>query len=355
MLDRQRIADLWWELMQIPRECFYTDKPQHIPMNLTEDSKVMSPGYVGRTYQPGGWLLIGHFPAGGTEGYTVRRDPSDQRLYDAFRALRDTGDDPDLRRGNFETMSDIWIENQSRHRIYSNLIRHALDAGGLEDHDVAFLNLFPYRTRENKRPTSSMLRSAWNIAVSRQIEALQPGRIIALGIAVSDALDTLYEGRLPVTVLRRSNGDHYLTAEAKSAISELEVDTPRIDATNPPETPPTPQQPKSRPIPVAHASPCDLGWNKDDYIALLQELGFETPRRGLTLKHRKPVPSVYFNIKRDGSVYFVTHIKDRSLFSSEHWMDLPAQQAKDRENHLVTKRPIPGCERTAFQHLLAAA
>ena len=36
MLDRQRIADLWWELMQIPRECFYADKPQHIPMNLTE-------------------------------------------------------------------------------------------------------------------------------------------------------------------------------------------------------------------------------------------------------------------------------------------------------------------------------
>lgn len=354
MTDRSALAQLWWELMQLPREQFYAGRQERIPTNLIEDAKVMSPGYVGRAYQEGGWLLVGHFPAGGTQGYTTRQDPADKRLYDSFRNLRDAGDDMGNMQVRFDAVADIWIQNQRGHRIYSNLIRHALNAGGLKDHDAAFLNIFPYRCRDNKPPTTGMRRAAWELAVSRQIDALRPGRIIALGAAVGDALGSLHHGAVPITVLRRSNGDQYLTPEAKRAIATLSGSTSFLDV---PSTTvaPEPKRPRKEFIRPAATAAGASGWGRVQYVELFRELGFDEAEKGKTLKHWKAIPSIYFNIKADGTVYFTSYRKFADRFSDVLWKELDAQQSKDDKPHLMTQRPMPGKERAAFESLLDAA
>jgi hypothetical protein len=228
MMDRSALAQLWWQLMQIPAAQFFAGQPERMVVGASPHGTTMSPGYVGRDYDLGGWLLVGNYPAGGTASYIERPNPTDQRLYGSFISLA-AADTDETRLARFEAMSATWIELQRTHRIYRTLFLPLFRAGGKTDQDVAFLNAFPFRCRDNKAPTMGMYTTAWKLAVSRQVEALQPGKIIALGVAAGRAIERFLHGSADLVVLERSNGDRYLKDSAQRVMEALarEAGNPR--------------------------------------------------------------------------------------------------------------------------------
>lgn len=90
---------------------------------------------------------------------------------------------------------------------------------------------------------------------------------------------------------------------------------------------------------------------KDEYIRLFNALGFYGIELRKTLKHMKPLPSLYFN-HIDGQVSFVGRAREEQRFPSRLWDKIPPQQKKDNVPRLITIVPKPGKEREAFVDLL---
>ena len=91
--------------------------------------------------------------------------------------------------------------------------------------------------------------------------------------------------------------------------------------------------------------------NKEEYTALFRGLGFYDIEIGKTLKHRKPIPSLYFNCRYD-SVSFVGYVKDEHRYDPGLWNRISPQKKKDDMPKLITIIPKLGRERKAFEELL---
>jgi HNH endonuclease len=92
--------------------------------------------------------------------------------------------------------------------------------------------------------------------------------------------------------------------------------------------------------------------NSTAYERLLRKLGFAAVVRGGKLQHPGKPPTLYFNRKRDGEVFFTAQRKDQHRFAEELWQELPAQQKKDQRPSLITLLPVEGMEEAAFRSLI---
>lgn len=88
--------------------------------------------------------------------------------------------------------------------------------------------------------------------------------------------------------------------------------------------------------------------NYEAYMELFKKLGFRDIELRKALKHQNPIPTIYFNRKRDGFIYFTVHAKDRAAFKGTLWQFIEAQQKKDQDPRLRTVVPTAGNERQAF-------
>jgi hypothetical protein len=368
-MDRSKLAQLWWELMQIPVGDFFAGHPERMVAGSSPHGTTMSPGYVGRNYGPGGWLLVGNYPAGGTASYIERPNPTDQRLYGSFASLA-AADTAQTRLVQFETMSATWIELQRTHQIYRTLFLPLFRAAAKTDEDVAFLNAFPFRCRDNKAPSIGMYANAWRLAVSRQIDALQPARIIALGVATGRAIERFPRGSGELIVLERSNGDRYLKDSAQKVIaaiaqaqggagsSHTQASEHAKDRPNQPEvrsektTSATADRDRGGARSVAQRESSAAHLPVSEYRKLFQGIGLKATR-GHTLKHStRNLPSLYFNYKKDEKVFFTAYKRDSHCFPSHLWERLDPQQAKDNQPQLFTVRPKAGQATAAFEDWL---
>lgn len=92
--------------------------------------------------------------------------------------------------------------------------------------------------------------------------------------------------------------------------------------------------------------------NVSAYEGLFIELGFTAVERGKKLRHINDPPTLYFNWKRGGEVYFTGQRSDRDVYFEELWREIPAQQKKDSTPELITVLPVDGKERQAFNDFL---
>ncbi len=366
-MERSKLARLWWELMHIPAEDFFASNPERMVVGSSPHGRTMSPGYVGRNYVAGGWLLVGNYPAGGTAAYIERPNPTDERLYASFAGIANADTDED-RLSRFETMSSTWIELQRAHQIYKTLFLPLFEAGRKVDDDVAFLNAFPFRCRDNKAPSTGMYDAAWRFAVSRQIEALQPGKIIALGIATGRAIERFYSGSADFVVLERSNGDRYLKESAQRVIMAIAQTRGGAGTSHMLSAERRKDRPHQTKVPFATTP--SIPARRDDghsdaqrqssvvhqpvseYRKLFERLGLKAAR-GHTLKHStRKLPSLYFNYKKDEKVFFTGYKRDSHCFPAHLWDRLDPQQAKDNQPQLLTVRPKAGHAAAAFEDWL---
>ena len=91
--------------------------------------------------------------------------------------------------------------------------------------------------------------------------------------------------------------------------------------------------------------------SKEEYTDLFGGLGFHDIEIGKTLKHRKLIPSLYFNCRYD-FVSFVGYEKDRYRYDSGLWNRIPPEKEKDDKPRLVTVVPTAGREQEAFEEIL---
>ena len=356
---RDELAPLWADIMRIPIKAFFAGNEDLIVDDSAGYGRIASPGYIGLDYRPGGWLLMGNFPGGGTLHYENAPDSGDKDLYEASQALQ-RASTREQRIQASARLWDTWIRVQLNHRIYQTVVHPLLSACGKRDHDVAFINRFPFRIRGNAHIRAAMDNAAWRLAVERQIEAVQPGAIIALGVAAGTVLRNRYKGHARVWVLPRSNGDYSLTAGAQDLISELAQTTGTAQHDHREDIVPLRQTPDIAEIGYSQ----DLIMEKNQGLSssgshvierILRELGFGNIEVGRVLRHATPIPSLYYNRDQQGVVYFTGRKKDLGRYSSSVWVQVEPRQKKDRKPELITMRLRQGKERAAFVSLLGTS
>ena len=92
--------------------------------------------------------------------------------------------------------------------------------------------------------------------------------------------------------------------------------------------------------------------SREGYVSLFRRLGFHDIKVGRTLKHREPIPSIYFNC-RYGIVSFVAYAKDGHRFCLDFWDRIPPKKGGDAKDNLITVVPRTGKEQDAFEYLLS--
>lgn len=187
------------------------------PITAIQDAETPAPGWVGPDWA-GGTLLVAINPGGGGDKY--RRNSDDDRLYSTFRTFRDA-DGADAQADAFRSLSQTWMEAQRGHNIW-RIIRPIAEATGESIDQLAFINVLPFRTRENKLPSRKVMQETWRLAAKPQILALDPARIIALG---KKAWDVLTRFDVPesteVILFKRGIGDSCIPEESKAVLARL--------------------------------------------------------------------------------------------------------------------------------------
>lgn len=193
------------------------DDNRLMPITATVDANTAACGWVGKNWERGGDLMIGINPGGGGDGY--RRNPTDDKLYGLIRAFRDAN--PNQRDATFSQMSSGWIDIQRSHNIW-RLISALFDATGHNSEHLAFVNVVPFRTRNDSPiPIATLRRSADQILMP-QLNALAPKRIFALGLKAHNLLRRLGDlGGAELIALPRTIGDSYIAPQTASILKLL--------------------------------------------------------------------------------------------------------------------------------------
>ena len=147
-----------------------------MPQRSIADAQIAAPGWVGRDWQPGGTLLVAINPAGGGDSYRI--NPTDAPLYDLARAFR-AAEGLELQSAALRALSDTYLQVQKTLSII-RVMAAVMAATGGTFQSSAFLNVLPFRTRENKSARRSEVRNEWDKGASDQVHSLAPGRIVDL-------------------------------------------------------------------------------------------------------------------------------------------------------------------------------
>lgn len=197
----------------------YSGVDDQMPINLQEDARLPQLGFVGKHYKTGGTAILAINPGGGGDAYK-KRIPSDDIHMPAIERFIES-EDIDMTR--FEEMNDSYIKAASTWRLW-NILGPVIDACGGVVQEYAFINCFPFRTREDKTPHASALRVSWSSCVEPTLNALGPGRIIALGKGNYKAgwvLSNLYLGSAEKVIIERTRGDRSIAQSAREELIKL--------------------------------------------------------------------------------------------------------------------------------------
>ncbi|MCG5517219.1 MULTISPECIES: hypothetical protein [unclassified Ectothiorhodospira] len=213
----QTITRVFHDVAKLKRDDIFADQAL-TPITALDDARTPAPGWVGPSYHPGGIVFIGVNPGGGGDAY--RRNPTDNLLYEKLRAFRDAS--PSSVSSAFEEVNKAWMSIQKTHSIW-RVINAALQAARVDVNTVSFINMLPFRTREDKLPDVSTMERAWQLAARKQIQALQPGAVVCLGYKATHALERFgRHDHLPRTFsLKRARGDTRITEEARQVLAEF--------------------------------------------------------------------------------------------------------------------------------------
>ena len=199
-------------------ELYGTDSDQQMPNSLVESAQTPYVGFVGQRYQTGGTLLMAVNPGGG--GDTQVRTPGDAALEMAILKLRDAPE-AEVQR-SLEAMTDAYLKQIDVINI-GRLISVVLCACRTTRADVAFLNLFPYRTREDAKPAMAAAKRAVDLITTPLVRKLAPARIIFLGKKVSDIARGRIDGPRTYTI-ERTRGDRRICDAAARVLEQLKAD-----------------------------------------------------------------------------------------------------------------------------------
>ncbi len=186
-----------------------------IPATVNPDEgRTARPTWVGKNYKPGGVLLLGMNPGGGTASFHTKRPRWDFDFFDSLRNLREKRD-----MTAFEYLSDVAQPTAMRQWPMWLSIRAVLNALELDLFSVAMGNLVPFRTAGNS-VRAAEFEAAWRLDTGPMIATLRPGMIVKM-----TSKFVAFARRCPSGILvqqfHRSNGDRYITAAGQMDLERL--------------------------------------------------------------------------------------------------------------------------------------
>ena len=192
-----------------------TSDPQ-MPLHLIEDTGVPFLGFAGQDYREGGLLLLAINPGAGND--KLRKRPlQDAELIPLILAFK--ASDPDEIESTFAAMSSSYIKQAKTWNLWG-IVGPVLEASRKAPEEVAFANIFPYRTYKDRKPHHLPLLNAVGQIAKPLISGLKPGTVVALGKKAGEALEgEQFSGRY--FVVPRTNGDRYVSAEAGKVLEAI--------------------------------------------------------------------------------------------------------------------------------------
>jgi hypothetical protein len=204
-------------LMLLRADIFGSD--DQLPLSEPGDAAIPQPGYVGRGYARGGDLLLAINPGGG--GASYRRTAADARLLPMIQAFR-RGEDVAI-----EEIARQYLGNMRDWPLW-RIVRPVLDACHRSEHDVAYANWCPFRTRDDRMPRAEAMRRCRDAHVLPTIRLLAPKRIIALGKKAGGWLQRLDLPDSRTFVVQRTNGDRWVCPEARETLGRIRMSSEEI-------------------------------------------------------------------------------------------------------------------------------
>lgn len=211
-MNRQELARTFHSFTAISREEIFGAHEATIrPINLLDDASTMFAGYVGAQYIPNsGIAILAINPGGGGDAYTARI-PEDEIFYPLLSAFKGaaSADIP----AAFERVNESFAGIVTGWNLW-RILGPTLAAAGKSISEVSYLNVVPYRTRENKMPPVSSRRLAWSRIIAPTLDSLRPRAIITLGKKAGSVVDSLSDGRCKHYCVPRTIGDTYVSDAA---------------------------------------------------------------------------------------------------------------------------------------------
>jgi hypothetical protein len=131
-------------------------------------------------------------------------------VYDSLRQLQ----------GDEQTFLQLNRVLESRMRswpIHNNVIAPLLAELGIRLSEISHINVVAWRSNTPK----PLCRQSWQKFTKRQVDTLQPGRIVTLGLSAGHYVKKLYEGPAPVDEIERSIGDKYVSPATRRDIDSI--------------------------------------------------------------------------------------------------------------------------------------
>lgn len=180
----QKLADLWHKSAQITRSDIFGVEDALRPQYQSSGPKisqidVAALGYVGPRLRDPPVSFVSVNPAG------AKGDPSstevDDRLYSSFEKVREACSNGS-RVEAFDRMNERFSASIPTWTIWRQYIEPILHALRLDFEETCYLYLVPFRTEGDagSRLKDSYTRAAYERSLKPQLDALQPGLIIAV-------------------------------------------------------------------------------------------------------------------------------------------------------------------------------
>ena len=184
----------------------------------------MFAGYVGVDWKPAvGLLLLAINPGGGGDAYESRTS-EDQKFIPLLTRFKET--EPSEVLESFELVNRAFMRIVKGWGIWKKILDPTLNAAGVALEDVAYLNIVPYRTRNNQMPPAAARERAWKRIVEPSLELLAPRAIVAMGQKAGNVVERWYVGNRDVYCVPRTNGDRYVSDKAKAEHERMKAELP---------------------------------------------------------------------------------------------------------------------------------
>jgi hypothetical protein len=219
-VNRTVFAHHFHSLTAITREEIFGSAESAVqPINLPADSATMFAGYVGKNYEHGrGLMLLAINPGGGGDAY-VKRIAEDEVFYPLLQSFKAAQVDDLV--AAFERINQSFASIVQAWNLW-RILGPTLDAAGRTIDDVAYMNVVPYRTRQDKMPPASARRLAWSRITAPTIQLLAPLALITLGKKAESVVSRLVLGDIPRYCVPRTIGDTYVSEDARAVHARIQ-------------------------------------------------------------------------------------------------------------------------------------
>jgi hypothetical protein len=210
-------SELWRRIVNVPNSAVFGDSHPDMRMKGNDFDQMPQPGFVGRSYRPGGLLLIGKNP-GNDRVKGIMSDP-DQTQYVLLKGLKESSGGELAVKAFEDLMTALSVSVMPEWAIFKNVVRPLLDGLGLSLDQISYSNMMKFHTKSNEF-SKLLFERSWEIT-SEQIRLLDPSVIVVLGISTSDQFAKYYRDSARVYKIARGIGDVYLPAAGAEHISKI--------------------------------------------------------------------------------------------------------------------------------------